>query len=217
VSALNTAKPDTLKTMKKEIITVFLIFLAACSPSSTDMHTKAEPNSKATAQNNRGDYRVGESVPRDYAEALKWVRKAAEQGDKNAQYFLGVMYHKGEGVPLDYAEAAKWYRKAAEQGDTIAQLNLGWAYHNGEGITRDYAEAVNWYSKAAEQGNAVAQNNLGWMYEEGKGVSRDYVAAYMWYSLSTAQGQEQAKTALDSLERKMTPKQIAEAQRRAHK
>jgi TPR repeat protein len=216
VPALHTGEPGSLKTMKREIIAVFLVYLAACSPSSTEMHTKAE-QSNAAVPNKQEEYRISEGITRDYAEAMKWVRKAAEQGDKNAQYFLGMMYHKGEGVPLDYTEAAKWYRKAAEQGDAVAQLNLGWSYHNGEGVTRDYAEAVKWYSKAAEQGNAVAQNNLGWMYEEGKGVSRDYVTAYMWYLLATAQGQERAKAALDSIERKMTLEQISEAQKRALK
>ncbi|WNV04704.1 tetratricopeptide repeat protein [Candidatus Methylospira mobilis] len=204
--------------MKREMIRVFLVFLAACSASlPLDMPVKVELKDNTTLQNNLGEThrRIGESLASDYAEALKWVRKAAEQGDDNAQYFLGVMYYKGEGVPLDYAEAATWYRKAAEHGNVLAQLNLGWAYNEGEGVTRDYDEAMSWYRKAAEQGNAVAQNNLGWMYEEGKGVPRDLVTAYMWYSFAAAQGQERAKSEIDSIERKMTQEQIAEAQKRA--
>ena len=63
-------------------------------------------------------------MTRDDAEALKWWRKAAEQGDAKAQFNLGVMYDKGQGVMRNYAEAAKWYRKAAEQGDADAQRNL---------------------------------------------------------------------------------------------
>ena len=62
-------------------------------------------------------YEQGHGVPQDYAEAVKWYRKAADQGDAFAQYNLGVMYDNGEGVPQDQAEAVKWYRKAAEQGD----------------------------------------------------------------------------------------------------
>ena len=57
----------------------------------------------------------GMGCPKDYAEAVKWYRKAAEQGDAEAQFNLGLMYADGEGVPKDYAEAVKWYRKAAEQ------------------------------------------------------------------------------------------------------
>ena len=61
----------------------------------------------------------------DDREAVKWYRKAAEQGYAKAQYNLGVMYFKGEGV-ADDAEAVKWYRKSAEQGFAFAQRNLAY-------------------------------------------------------------------------------------------
>ncbi len=61
----------------------------------------------------------------DYATAIRELRPLAEQGDANAQLFLGIMYENGQGVPQDYAEAVKWYRKAAEQGLANAQYNLG--------------------------------------------------------------------------------------------
>ena len=44
------------------------------------------------------------------------TKKAAEQGDAEAQYNLGVMYANGDGLPEDDAEAVRWYRMAAEQG-----------------------------------------------------------------------------------------------------
>ena len=55
-------------------------------------------------------YYNGEGVPHDYAEAVKWYRLAAAQGDAVAQYNLGVMYDNGKGVPQDHAKAMKWYR-----------------------------------------------------------------------------------------------------------
>ena len=60
-------------------------------------------------------YAKGQGVPQDYAEALKWYRLAAEQGNANAQDNLGVMYANGHGVPQDDAEAVKWYRLAADR------------------------------------------------------------------------------------------------------
>ena len=63
-------------------------------------------------------------VLRDDAEAVKWYSKAAEQGDANAQYNLGLMYNSGEGIPRDDAEAVKWWRKAAEKGLAAAQCIL---------------------------------------------------------------------------------------------
>ena len=61
----------------------------------------------------------------DDAEAVRWYRLAAEQGDASAQYSLGVMYDFGRGVLEDDAEAVRWYRLAAEQGDADAQNRLG--------------------------------------------------------------------------------------------
>ena len=57
-------------------------------------------------------YDNGRGVQKDYAQAVKWYRKAAEQGDAMAQGSLGFMYENGRGVQKDKKEAAKWYRKA---------------------------------------------------------------------------------------------------------
>ena len=118
-------------------------------------------------------YAKGEGVAQDYAEAVKWFRRAAEQGLAAAQNNLGASYDKGEGVAQDYAEAVKWYRRAAEQGLAAAQNNLGGMYDKGDGVVQDYAEAGKWYRLAAEQGLAEAQLNLGLMYYKGEGVGQD--------------------------------------------
>ena len=87
-------------------------------------------------------------------------RAAAEQGDADAQYNLGVRYQTGRGVKQDDAEAVNWYRQAAAQGNATGQNNLGVMYRDGHGVKQDDAEAVNWYRQAAAQGNAYAQYNL---------------------------------------------------------
>jgi hypothetical protein len=105
-------------------------------------------------------YREGKGVTRDYGQAVAWYRKAAEQGNAKAQFFLGGMYYVGEGVTRDYGQAAVWYRKAAEQGDAQAQFNLGWMYQEGKGVTRDYEAAYGWLARAAAQGNKQAASML---------------------------------------------------------
>ena len=70
-------------------------------------------------------YSVGQGVPQDYKEAVKWFRLAAEQGFANAQYNLGVTYREGQGVAKDFDEAFKWFKLSAEQGVVLAQYNLG--------------------------------------------------------------------------------------------
>ena len=125
---------------------------------------------------------------KDYASAVYWYRKAAEQGYAYAQYNLGDFFYTGNGVTKDYDEAVKWWRKAAEQGYAPAQYNLGYCYYNGNGVTKDYAEAVKCYQKAAEQGFANAQCNLGVCYDKGTGVTQDYAEAVKWYRKAAEQG-----------------------------
>ena len=71
-------------------------------------------------------------------------RKAAEQGDAEAQFKLGVRYINGQGVDQSYTEAVKWFRKAAEQGDADAQYNLGLGYEYGQGVEQSYTESAKW-------------------------------------------------------------------------
>jgi len=88
-------------------------------------------------------------------------------------------------------------------------------YAKGQGVPQDYTEAVKWYRLAAEQGDAVAQSILGLKYAKGQGVAQNYIQAYMWETLAAAQGNENAAKGLEILEKKMTPVQVAEAQRLA--
>ena len=122
----------------------------------------------------------------DYADAYRKLKTLADQGDANAQHFLGTMYEVGRGVPQDYKEAVKWYRLAAKQGNSLAQTSLGVLYAKGQGVPQDYKEAVKWYRRAADQGHAWAQNFLAGMYYLGRGVVENRVAAYALYTLSAA-------------------------------
>jgi TPR repeat protein len=64
------------------------------------------------------------SKPRDFAKALFWYRKAAEQGYAAAESQLGDLYQYGNGVPKDLVQARAWYQKAADQGDAGAKQSL---------------------------------------------------------------------------------------------
>lgn len=91
--------------------------------------------------------------------AVKWFRKAAEQGHVDAQHEFAELCADGffsDDDDICDAEAAKWYRKAAEQGHVDAQFKLGDCYSYGRGVTEDKSEAAKWYRRAAEQGHEEA-------------------------------------------------------------
>ncbi len=161
-------------------------------------------------------YELGRGVPQDNAQARQWFEQAAAQGDAMAQTNLGWLYYNGQGVSQDYARARQWFEQAAAQGDAKAQANLGLMYYNGQGVSQDYARARQWFKQAASQGVAEAQYNLATLYEYDQGVL-DYMRAYMWFNLAAAQLtgdlQKTAADARDSVASRLTPAQLAEAQR----
>jgi hypothetical protein len=82
-------------------------------------------------------------------------------------------------------------------------------------VAKDCAEAARWFRKAADQGLAGGQYNLGVIYEHGRGVPQDRVQAHMWFNLAAAQGENNAAESRDRMAQRMTPAQIAEAQKLA--
>jgi hypothetical protein len=169
------------------------------------------PNENALAAWRRGEYAMAYRL---------WV-PLAEQGDPEAQFYLGFMNENGQGVPRNDIEAIGWYRKAADQYHAVAQFRLGNLYASGEG-TRNDSEAAQWYRLAADQGLGAAQFNLGVMYAEGKGVPQDDVLAYMWLNLVVLElpplGKQQRNTTVDAIDHvasRMSPSQVAEARQLA--
>ena len=60
-------------------------------------------------------YHQGQGVIQDYKKAVKWYRKAAQQGYARAQYNLATMYYQGYGVLKNEITARAW--------DLIATMN----------------------------------------------------------------------------------------------
>ena len=121
----------------------------------------------------------------------------------------------------DFATAIAMWRPLAEAGNAEAQTLLGAMYWSGEGVPRDHKEAAKWYLRAAEKGYARAQNDIGFMYGFGEGNPPiDNVQAYKWLSLAvrnyTTRNQDrldQAVKDLAALRARMTPAQLADAER----
>jgi hypothetical protein len=97
-------------------------------------------------------YEKGKGVKSNLPQALKWLRKAAQQGYTPAQHNLGVFLTKGIATRPNTAEAIKWLRAAAGKGDVRSQFQLGEIYESGNGIEQDYSTAYAWYSLSMQGG-----------------------------------------------------------------
>src|SRR5439155_26290318 len=85
------------------------------------------------------------------------ARKAAAQGNADAQFRLSLALFEGKDAARDEVEATRWLRLAAQAGHGEAQYALGFRHANGQGVPQNDVEAVAWFRKAAEQNHAVAQ------------------------------------------------------------
>ncbi|MCY4012645.1 MAG: tetratricopeptide repeat protein [Gammaproteobacteria bacterium] len=183
----------------------------------------------AHAQNALGlAYQTGEGVDRDYGEAVVWYRRAAEQGHAEAQWRLCEAYAGGWGVERDREKAKAWCLPAAEAGHIWAQEQLGRLYHRS--TPRDYPRALEWYGLASDQGSAIARLGIYDIYKDGgRGTRRDPVKALAYLDYvkfgRTPDGRRIVETSVgkppsgpasgftrDMLTRKMSKKQIAEAE-----
>lgn len=119
---------------------------------------------------------------RNYEEAVRWYRKAAKQGNADAQYRLGFL--AGWGLGIDFDEAEKWMYKAAEQGHVDACNEIG----RWEESVDDYKASIKWYRMASEKGNADATGSLAEFYEYGLGVEKNLEEAEQLYIKAVALG-----------------------------
>jgi TPR repeat protein len=104
--------------------------------------------------------------------SLDYFIKLANQGNKQAQFHLGMIYENGIGVSKDLTQAQNYYQKLAAQGFSNAQLALGIMYENAG----NQNEALIWYGKAVAQGNKEAlklQNQLNQKIEDWENTKKD--------------------------------------------
>ena len=129
-----------------------------------------------------------------------YYKKAADDGNVNAQYYIGTLYYKGKGIEKDYEKAFEYLKKAADKGHIDAQYNLGFCYAEGKGIEEDFKKAFEYWKKAADSGNADAQYNIGCCYIGGLGVEKaDQKKAIEYWGKSANQGLDAAREALIKL------------------
>jgi hypothetical protein len=140
-------------------------------------------------------YEKGYYVDADIKEAVFWYKKAAQQGDRDAQINLAYIYKNVASVK-DEAAAHKIFLKLATSGEVYAQKTVAYSYMQGEGVAQDYAQAMHWFLKAYEQGDAYSCGAIGWMYASGNGVTKDLEEALKWFEKGAQRNDSYSKKEL---------------------
>lgn len=156
-----------------------------CTSASVEKHTRTEAVAgNAEAQFALAFFLVASPAPHDYAQALEWYQKAADQNHRLAQFNLGQMFAHGQGMPKSDSMAIMWIRRAAEGGDAGAQFDMGERY-----------------ARASVHGSEMD-------------VAESRVEAYKWFTLAAAQNYHNALLRSDSATMRMTREEVGEGNRR---
>lgn len=124
----------------------------------------------------------------DTAQAVTFLKQAADAGDSVAMNCLGFL--AGEGG--DQQEELRWFQRAVEAGNVRAMTNLAESYRYGRSVEKDEKRALELYQRAAEHGYPLAMNILGTLYENGRATAQDHSLALQWYQRASEKGDSRA-------------------------
>ena len=139
----------------------------------------------------------------DCYEAIKWIGMAAEMGNAEALFNMGIFYLEGMGCDQDMEKCANYLHRAARRRHPEAQFAYADLLSNGWGIEQDEKRAMKWYLDAAENGHVEAMYRLGEIYAEGRIVPEDLAAAAKWYNAACEKGHRMAAQKLVMVKVKM--------------
>lgn len=144
-----------------------------------------------------------------FAECPKELLFRAEQGDYNAQCYIGHLYLSGKGVAQDFEKAKYWYQRVIDHegadAKIVAHANfvIGMLNVSGKGGKQCYKAAMQCFEIAARQGYTDAHINIGLLYAKGLGVKKDYRKALFWWQLAAQKGHPTASGYVRQLKKKI--------------
>lgn len=138
-------------------------------------------------------YYWGYGTPKDAEEAFRWYQKAAEKGERVAQYDLSVFYNNGEVVERDEKKAMEWLQKSAENGFETAMYKYAQNLETGNNLVKkDEKAAMAYYEKLSSQGHTRAKVRLARMLWSDRKDIGDYKRAYALFSEAADAGDLEA-------------------------
>ena len=130
---------------------------------------------------------------RDMENDFAWWKVAAEQGDAEGLYHVGVFYGTGDVVSQDYKKSIDYFEQADQKGCLDATFQLGVYHMFGFGVEKDIRKALAYFERAAANGHAEAAAWAGQIYERGTdGVIVDHQKAFDLYMIAAEQDNEEA-------------------------
>ncbi|MEI9902940.1 MAG: tetratricopeptide repeat protein [Asticcacaulis sp.] len=100
-------------------------------------------------------------MPQDYAQAMIWYQKAADQNYPAATFNIGIMYLQGEGVAVDNARGVDLIARSARAGFAFAEGKMATINYSGlAGQPVDKVKAYGWALLAADGGDPDASDLL---------------------------------------------------------
>lgn len=155
--------------MIRLLLAVAVLYSASglAAESSPESNGATQAPSSAISSNEQHQRAQRAMQGGDYAIAYCIWHPMAQQGDVEAQFNLGWMYHNGYGLAIDNRETLEWWRQAAQQGHANAAFALGMLLSKGdEQVARNLPQALNYYLEAASLGHQDARQMLLHLIDE---------------------------------------------------
>ena len=111
----------------------------------------------------------------------KQIKALADNGDKAAQFYTGVLYTEGWGFDRDRSEGFWYFLQSAKQGYFKAMFAAGKGFVKGKAVQKDLNKGYAWHEKAAKAGYARSMVNYGFRYYTGNGVQQNDPLAFDWF------------------------------------
>lgn len=197
---------DKIRTLAEERGNALAWYLLSLEKNDESMLKRAAEGGNVQALNSWGTITLtralrdlGEDtndVERVLKKSCSCFQKAADQGDANGLYNLGMCYWRGLGVAQDDQKAFDCLRAAAEKGHPEAINNIGGFFRDGVFVERDLEMSAKWFEKSASYENAYGQFNYALALRRGEGVKKDEKKAVKYLEKAADNGCAEAVNTL---------------------
>ena len=180
--------PDAVNQKKKQLYQIRMPQANVICPPEFQPIIEALPDAADILQQDGINIKV-RNLENDFAD---W-KQAAEEGDADGLYYMGVCYGTGDVVSQDYKKSITYLEQAAQKGHLDAIFQLGVYHMFGFGVEKNIRQALKYFELAADNEHCEAAAWAGQIYERGTdGVQVNHKKAFDLYMIAAKQDHEEA-------------------------